>query len=133
MKTIQTLGGKGYGAVKTESRHRPFQIVVNGFRHPDHPQPLLRQGVSDGHGAVAADGDEGIDLVQTESPHEFVSAVHFLDAAVRVADGKMQRVAAIGGAQYGATQVGDAANAVARQGNQTAFDIAFGHQQAVEA
>ena len=74
--------------------------------------------------AVAADGDQRVDPVLREAAEQLVGAVD-LDPACRrpAAPGRLERVAAVGGAEDRAAQVGDAADSVARQLDQPAVGV----------
>jgi hypothetical protein len=133
VQAVQAFGGKGHGGVEAESGEGLVQVVVDGLGHADHPQALLVQRVGNRQRAVAADGDQRIELLHRKVVEDFPRAVHVLGSAVGHLHREMQRVALVGGAQDGAAQVGDTTHPVLGEAEHPALGVALGEQDAVEA
>ena len=132
VQAVQALGGKAHGGVKTKGGEGFVQVVVNGLGHAHHAQAFLVQGVGNGERTIPANGHQGVNFVGGKVFQDVARAVHLTDAAVGHFDGKVQRVALVGGAQNGAATVADAAHGVARQAGHAALRVALGKQNAVE-
>ena len=70
------------GGVEAERRRRLVEVVVDRLGHADDPQPGVVQAVGDRQRAVAADRDQGVDVVRLEQPDELVGAVDLDPRAV---------------------------------------------------
>ncbi len=132
VQAVQALGGERHGGVEAERGEGLVQVVVDGLGHPHHPQPLLRQGVGDGQGAVAAHRDQGVQFPPGEEFQDLVGAVHLPHGAVGHAQGEAQGIAPVGGAQDGAAQVGDAPHPVPGEADHAAVLVALREEDAVE-
>ena len=81
--------------------------IVFGTQTTGSPYPEL---VGDLEAAVAADGDEGVEAAGLEGGHQIVRPVDLHLVAVLVPADAAEGIAAVGGAEDGAAQVGDAAD-----------------------
>jgi len=70
--------------------------------------------------------------VDFKSPDEFVGAVNLFDVAVDVLERKVKRIAPVGGAQDGATQMGNTPNPLAGEADKASIHKMLGHEQAIE-
>ena len=112
VELVDRLGGGAHGRVEPEGHHGPHHVVVDRLRHADHREPLLPEVVADLERPVTTDGDEGLEPARIERRDQVVRAVHLALGPVRPRFAPAERIAAIGGAEDGPAEVGDAADAV---------------------
>ena len=106
---VQGFADHGHRTVETERAVGERQVVVDGLGHPHHGQPQAGKAVSDGHGAVAADGHHRVQA-------QFGHIAHGLGGNVGAAGREIvERVAAVVRAQDGAAFGQDAGHPVAIQ------------------
>src|SRR5271165_815399 len=108
---------------------RPLSIVLG----TDNTETFLVQFVRNDETAVASDGDERIDLLVAEPPNQFAGVVHFSRAAVRLFDHATERIAAVGGTENCAAEMGNLADYGATELHQSAVRITLGFQHSVLA
>ena len=133
VQAVDALGGEGDGGVEAECQGRGLEVVVDGLGHADDAKALLVKLVGDGEAAVSADGDDGVDVVLTDATDDLVGEVHFFFGAVGLRDDATKRIAAIGGAEDGAAEVGNLADGGAMQLHESAVAEALGLEDAVVA
>ena len=131
VQAIDALGSEGDSGVEAERQGRGLEIVVDGLGHADDAQPLLVKLVGDGEAAVAADGDDGVDVMLANATDDLVGEVHFFLGAVGLLDHAAERIAAIGGAENRAAEMRDLAHGGAMELDQSAVGIALGFEHAV--
>src|ERR1043166_3260360 len=112
---VERVGRRADRGVEAEGGFGAGHVVVNGLGHADDGDPLAEEPVRDGQAPVAAYRHEGVEMVLVEGVDQVLGAVFLDDPAVAVQGGPVERVAAIGGAEDGAAQVGDAAHLVGPQ------------------
>ena len=110
VQLVDGVGGRGDGGVEPERRHGAADIVVDRLGNADDWDALLHQPQGDGQGAVAPDGDHGVDTVRVECGDRIVGAVALDPAAARRRLAELERIPAVGSAQDRAAQVSDAAD-----------------------
>ena len=113
MQAIDRLGGHGDRGVEAEGVVGRGQIVVDGLRHGDDRNAHVAQPLSDAESAVAADGDEAVDLQFADVTDDLAGAVDAIAATV----GILERIAAVGRPQQRAAFRKDAANGLSSQGD----------------
>ena len=104
--------GRLHGRRKAEGELRGGEVVVDGLRHADDLEPLLRQRMRDTEGPIAADGDDGVHAEVCERVDDSLRAVLVRDGPVRGLHGPAHRVAPVGRSKDGPAQVRDPANRV---------------------
>jgi hypothetical protein len=100
---VEAVGGDLYRGLKAEGHIGGGQVIVDGLRHADHRDPLVRQHLRDLLRAVTADVDHRIELQGLELFHELIGAIDELYRSVWLGDGKFYRVRLIGSLQNGPT------------------------------
>ena len=119
--------------VETECQGRGFEVVVDGLGHADDTKALLVELIGDGEAAVSANGDDGVDVVLTDATDDLIGEIHFFPGAVGLRDDTTKRIAAIGGAQDGAAEMGNFADGRAMELHESAVVEAFGFEDTVVA
>ena len=107
---VQRLRRGAHGAVEAEGALGAAHVVVDRLRYADYRKPFAPELVGDLKAAVPADGDEGVEAAGLEGGHQIVRPVDLHLVAVLVPADVAEGIAAVGGAEDGAAQVGDAAN-----------------------
>jgi len=113
VELVDRVGGGLDRGIEAEGDVGGGEVVVDGLGDADDAEAFLGQFVGDAEGAIAADGDEGVEPVVVEGGDDLVGPVAGDDGAVGLAFGPLEGVAAVGGAEDGAAEVGDAADALA--------------------
>ena len=133
-QAIDALGGEVDGGVEPERRLGVFEIVVDRLRHADDAEAALVEVVADREGAVAADRDQGVDLVLAELCDQFLGTVDLDERTVGLLDRVAGWIAAVGGAEDRAAGVDDAAHIFAGElDDAVAARVLLRSHQAVEA
>ena len=102
MEAVETLGGKGDGGVESKSDDRLVEVVVDRLRYADDTESLFLEHGGDAERAVAADGNERVELLPAKSAHQLVGTID-LDELAAPLDGEAKGVADVGGPEDGAT------------------------------
>src|SRR6185436_10054862 len=123
MQTVQRFGGKANRGIKSERDLGLIQVIIDRFRNRDQTQTFFRQDTCDRQRAVTADGNERVDMMQTETTHDLIAAVHLLHAPVRACDRILKWIITITRSKNGPAQMGDAADSFTGQRNKTAVRI----------
>ena len=66
VQPVDGLGGDLHGGVKAERDLGGGEVVVDGLRHPDDRNALVRQFVGHAEGVLAADGHQGVDALGSQ-------------------------------------------------------------------
>jgi hypothetical protein len=98
---VEAFAGGVHGGVEAEGALAAFQVVVDGLGHADAVDAVFDQVRGAGHGAVAADADDGVELGGAHVIDHAVGDVHPFGLAVAF-DGEALRVGLVAGAQDGA-------------------------------
>ena len=113
MDLVDRVGGGLDRGVEPEGRHRAADVVVDRLRNADDRDALLaEQSLRDAQRAVAADGDQRVDLERPERCDKLVGAVALDRGTTGPGCRPAEGIAAIGGPQDGAAEMGDAAHRV---------------------
>ena len=114
VQLVDGLHRRGDRGVEAEGRDRAADVVVDRLGTPTMRMPFSNRLLGDGQRPVATDGDERLDAQVARVVEQLVGAVDLEVAPVVLEHRIGERIAAVGRAQDGAAQVGDAAHAVAR-------------------
>ena len=101
VQPIDGVGCEVHRGVEPEAADSADDVVVDGFRHADDRNALLRQLVRDGQRAVAADDDE---RVEAELVKVLGDALRVVNLSVAGRHGIREGIAAIGRAENRAAQ-----------------------------
>src|SRR3989441_9502294 len=108
---VDRLGRCLDGRIEPERELGPADVVVDGLRDAHDRNPLLaEQPLRDAERAVAPDRDEGVDALSSKGRDELVGPVMFDHAAVGARLAPPEWIAAVGRAEDGTAEVGDAAD-----------------------
>jgi hypothetical protein len=126
---IETFRGRVYGGIEAEGSFTASQIIVDGLGHANAVDAVFDQVRGAGHGAVAADAHDGVELVGAHVIDYAVGDVDPFGLAVAF-DGKALGVGLVAGAEDGPAQGQDVrdviplqlAHAVLDQAQEAIFD-----------
>jgi hypothetical protein len=110
VQLVERLDHGAHRGVEAERVDRARDVVVDRLRHAHHVHPAPDELLGDLERAVAADRDDRVDAERARVGHQLVGAVDVDVAAVGLAHRVVERAAAVGRAEDGAAQVGDAAH-----------------------
>ncbi len=119
MKLVDGIHCGVDGGIEPEGRHRGFQVVVDGLRHADCGDTLLKQLLGNRQRTVPTDGHQSIQSHHFETLDDPVRNIHQADGPIGLFHGILKGIPSIGGAKDGSTQVGDPAHRIPGQGNDT--------------
>ena len=110
VQLVDSLGGSLHGGVEPEGGLGAADVVVDRLGDADERDAFIEEVAGDAQRAVAPDGDQRADAVGAERAHQLLGAVVLDPGAVGQPLAPMERIAAVGGAEDGAAEVGDAAD-----------------------
>src|SRR5574341_149717 len=128
VELVGRFGGGSDGRVEPEGGHGAADVVVDGLGDADDGDALRHQPPGEAERPVAADGDEHVEPVGAERRDELVGTVSLSPGAVGGLFPPAEGVAAVGGAEDSAAEMGDAADFAGAEG-----DDFVAAEQAVEA
>jgi len=96
VEAVDCFSGDADGGIEAESNDRPPHVVVNSLGNANNRHPLGSEAVGDVEAAVAADGNEGIEVEAAEVVHDPVGNVALLAFAGNIADRHHEWIALVG-------------------------------------
>ena len=91
VQPVERFGHDAHRSVKANAVVRAHQVVVQGLGHADDRRAALGQPIRDPLGAVAADGDEGVEVSAMRVEDPFTAAL----GVVEVVAGRAEQGAAL--------------------------------------
>jgi hypothetical protein len=110
VQPVDGLGGGADGRVEAERALGSAHVVVYRLGNTDHRQTLLPELVGDLQAPIPSDGHQRIETAGLKSRNQVVGAVDLVLLAVGVSLNVPKGITAVGSAENGAAQMGDAAD-----------------------
>jgi len=110
VQLVERVERRLHRGVEAERGDRPADVVVDRLRDADDVHPLVAQPLGDRERAVAADGDQRIDAELARTLDEVIRTIDHPERAIRLEEGILERIPAVGGAEDGPAKMADAAN-----------------------
>ena len=123
MHPIKSFGSNMDGSLESEGDVRAVEIVVDGFGDADAVEALVSDLFGDGHGAVAADDNEGLDFSDVEVRDTHIGEVFKNRVAIFVfADREVGGVGSVVGPDDGAAHGEDIGDIIQGKRADSVFD-----------
>src|SRR5258706_935393 len=86
MQTVKRFSGETDSSIKTKCDLSCIQVVIDCLRYRDQTQTLFGEDACNCQRTITTNCDECINVMQTESTHNFVTTVNFFHSAICVYD-----------------------------------------------
>jgi len=110
VQLVDRVGRSLDGGGESERESGSRQVIVDGLRYADDPDASLRQLVRYVERAVASDRDQRVDPVACQRIDDVLRSIDDRDLTAPVGNVILERIAPVGRAEDGAAEVGDAAD-----------------------
>jgi hypothetical protein len=120
---VEGFGGGADGGIKAEGAIAAFEIVVDGFGDADAVDAVLDEIGGAGHGAIAADADDGIEVVGADVLNDAVGDVDEFGFALAL-DGIAFGIGLVAGAEDGSAEGEDVGDIAPDEGAHAILDEA---------